>query len=40
MNSLTPFTQIVLVDGDCSDNGDYSDNNSDDECDICDSVSL
>ena len=41
VNNQTPFTQTVVVDDDYSDNGDYSDNNSDhsdNECDIYDSI--
>ena len=41
VNNQTPFTQTVVVDDDYSDNGNYSDNNSDhsdNECDICDSI--
>ena len=31
--SLTRFTQTVVFDDNCRDNGDYSD-----ECDVCDNV--
>ena len=36
VNSQTPITKTVLVDDDCSDDGDFSDNNSDHSDDDCD----